>query len=377
MTRTSMLFRAVALAALTTFVAGQTASACTGILLRNADGTIVHGRTVEFGIPMVIDYAVVPRGYAFTGLTPMGDGKKWTSKYGMLGAIVFGNLGVMDGINEKGLAIGAFYFPTSAEYTPTTADNQAKSLSPIDFPNWILTSFANVDEVKAAVEGGEAVVAPTLLPGWPPVVQPFHWIVYDKSGKSIVIEPIKGKLVVTDNPIGVLTNSPSFDWHMTNLRNYIALKPLDVPPVKFDGQTFAGFGMGSGMLGLPGDFTPPSRFVRAAVFAATAFKSPDATSGIFNGFHILNNFDIPYGAVRADEQGGVHADQTLFTTMRDPQNLRVYFKSFDDQTIRMVDMKRFDLDAKEIMRLPTASETQPVVDMSGKFITKKTAEAAE
>jgi choloylglycine hydrolase len=81
--------------------------------------------------------------------------------------------------------------------------------------------------------------------------------------------------------------------------------------------------------------------------------------------------------VRADEQGSVHADQTLFTTMRDPQNLRVYFKSFDDQTIRMVDMKRFDLDAKEIMRLPTAAETQPVVDMSGKFITKKTAAAAE
>jgi choloylglycine hydrolase len=374
--RTSLAFRLVAVATAMTFMAANTASACTGILLKNADGTIVHGRTVEFGIPMVIDYAVVPRGYAFTGLTPMGDGKKWSSKYGALGAIVFGNLGIMDGINEKGLAIGAFYFPTTAEYAPTTTDNQARSLSPIDFPNWILTSFANVDEVKAAVEGGDAVVAPTLLPGWPPVVQPFHWIVYDKSGKSVVIEPIKGKLVVSDNPLGVLTNSPSFDWHMTNLRNYIALKPLDVPPVKFDGKTFDGFGMGSGMLGLPGDFTPPARFVRAAVFAATAFKSPDATSGIFNGFHILNNFDIPYGAVRADEQGSVHADQTLFTTMRDPQNLRVYYKSFDDQTIRMIDMKRFDLDAKEIMRLPTGSGTQPVVDMSNKFQVRKTAESA-
>ena len=71
----------------------------------------------------------MPRGYDFTGLTPIGDGKKWTSKYGALGAIVFGNLGIMDGINEKGLAIGAFYFPTMAEYTPTTAENQAKSMS--------------------------------------------------------------------------------------------------------------------------------------------------------------------------------------------------------------------------------------------------------
>jgi choloylglycine hydrolase len=208
-------------------------------------------------------------------------------------------------------------------------------------------------------------------------VQPFHWIVYDKSGKSIVIEPLKGKLVVTDNPIGVLTNSPNFDWHMTNLRNYIALRPLDVPPVTFDGKTFQGFGLGSGMLGLPGDFTPPSRFVRAAVFSGTAFKAPDAKAGIFNGFHILNDFDIPYGVAREKADGTVHADQTLFTVMRDPQNLQVYYKSYEDQTIRMVDLKRFDLDAKEIMRLPTAANSQPVVDMSGQFIAKKTAAAAE
>ena len=136
--------------------------------------------------------------------------------------------------------------------------------------------------------------------------------------------------------------------------------------------------MGAGMLGLPGDFTPPSRFVRAAVFSATAFPVADAKAGVFSGFHLLNNFDIPYGSARTtDPKGGVHADQTLFTVMRDPQNLRVYFKSYEDQTIRMVDMKRFDLDAKEIMRLPTATETQPVVDMSGKFLAKKTAAAAE
>lgn len=378
MNRHSMLFRGLAAAAMTTFAAAQTATACTGIMLRNTDGSIVHGRTVEFGIPLAIDFAVVPRGYSFTGMTPNGDGKKWTSKYGALGAIVFGNLGIMDGVNEKGLAIGAFYFPTMAEYTPTTADNQSRSMSSIDFSNWILTSFANVDEVRAAVEGGEAVVAPTLLPGWPPTVQPFHWIVYDKSGKALVIEPIGGKLVVTDNPLGVLTNSPSFDWHMTNLRNYIALNPRDVPPVKLDGKTLQGFGMGSGMLGLPGDFTPPSRFVRAAVFSATAFPVADAKSGVFSGFHLLNNFDIPYGISRVtDQNGGVHADQTIFTVMRDPQNLRMYYKSFDDQTIRMVDLNRFDLDAKEVMRMPTTTDTQPVVDMSGKFLAKKTAANAD
>lgn len=371
----SKLFRGIAAVAAFAFVTAQSASACTGILLHNADGSIVHGRTVEFGIQLDITYAVLPRNYEFTGLTPLGDGKKWTTKYGVLGAIVFGNLGVMDGINEKGLAMGSFYFPTMAEYTPTTAENQSKSMSSIDFSTWLLTQFATVDEVKAAVESGDVAVAPTMLPGWPPVVQPFHWIVYDKSGKSIVIEPLKGKLVVSDNPLGVLTNSPSFDWHMTNLRNYITLSPRDVPPVKIDGTTFQSFGMGAGMFGLPGDFTPPSRFVRAAAFSATALKAPDAKAGIFSGFHILNNFDIPYGAAREDVNGTVHADQTIFTAMRDPQNLKIYFKSYDDQTIRMVDMKRFDLDAKDVMKLPSANGQQPVVDMTGQFIAKKTANA--
>ncbi len=375
MTPQSKLFRGLAATAITAFMAATTADACTGILLRNADGSTVHGRTVEFGIPLEMDVAVVPRGYAFVGQTPLGDGKKWASKYGAAGVIVFGNLGIMDGLNEKGLAIGAFYFPTEAEYTKTTAANQGQSMSAVDFSNWILTSFATVDEVRKAIEGGEAVVAPTLLPGWPQQVQPFHWIVYDRSGKSLVIEPIGGKLVLSDNPLGVFTNSPTFDWHMTNLRNYIALNPLGVPPVKIDNTTFKSFGMGDGMLGLPGDFTPPSRFVRAAVFSSTATPAKDATAGIFSGFHVLNNFDIPVGAVREVEDGKTHADQTLFTAMRDPENLRFYYKTYDDQTVRMVDLNKFDLDAKDVKKLSTKGE-QTVIDMSGMLQKRKTAENA-
>lgn len=372
----SMLFRSFAVSAIMALAATQTASACTGILLRNADGTIVHGRTVEFGIPLEMDIVFVPRGYDFVGQTPLGDGKKWTSKYAATGGILFGNLAIMDGLNEKGLAVGAFFFPTSAEYTVTTPDNQATSMSAADFSNWILTQFATTDEVRKAIESGETIVAPTLLPGWPPQPQPFHWIVYDRSGKSLVIEPIKGKLVLADNPLGVFTNSPSFDWHMTNLRNYISLSPRDVPPVTLDNETFAPFGMGAGLHGLPGDFTPPSRFVRATVFSATAIPAPTAQEGILKGFHILNNFDIPVGAARESSDGKTFSDMTMLTSMRDPQNLRFYYKTYDDQTIRMVDLTKFDFDGKEVKKLSTKSD-QPVVDMSGKFQAKKTAENAQ
>jgi choloylglycine hydrolase len=160
---------------------------------------------------------------------------------------------------------------------------------------------------------------------------------------------------------------------MTNLRNYITLSARDKAAETFDGTTFQAFGLGNGMFGLPGDFSPPSRFVRATAFTSTAIKAADAKAGIFSGFHILNNFDIPYGVSLDVADGTVHADQTIFTVMRDPQNLKIYFKSYDDQTIRMVDMKRFDLDAKDVMRLPSTSSNQPVVDMTGLFIAKKTA----
>lgn len=339
------------------------AEACTGILLRNTDGTIVHGRTLEFGIAVDATQAIVPRGYEFVAKAPGGPGMKYKAKYACLGSYTFKDVAISDGINEKGLAIGAFYFPTFAKYPEITNENRSKALSPVDFPNWILTQFATVGEVRAAIEAGQAVIAPTVLEGWGPEPPPFHYVVYDKTGACIVIEPLEGKLKIQDNPLGVLTNSPTFEWHMTNLRNYIALNPRNVPPIVVDGVKLQAFGQGSGMLGLPGDFTPPSRFVRAAVFSATAIPSPNADQGILQVFHILNNFDIPVGVSREEDKGIVHTDYTQFTVARDPQNLRYYYKSYNDQTIRMVDLRKFDLEAKEVKKLVPTS-TQPIVDMS-------------
>jgi choloylglycine hydrolase len=359
----NVLKRAAALATAACFAAATSASACTGIMLKTADGSFVHGRTVEFGIFIESQVVMVPRGYAFTGETPLGPGKQWSAKYAAVGVIGFDNLAIMDGLNEKGLAIGTFYFPTFASYTPTTPENRAASLSMVDFSNWVLTSFASVADVRKAVESGEVLVAPTILKGWPPEPQPFHYVVYDKTGASIAIEPLGGKLVVSDNPLGVMTNSPSFDWHMTNLRNFIALNPRNVPPLTIDKTSFLPLGQGSGMLGLPGDFSPPSRFVRAAVFTATAIPEKDAAHGVLQVFHILNNFDIPVGVAREVTDGVIHSDYTMLTVARDPQALKFYWKSYDDQSIHVVDMNQLDLGGKSLLKLSTASK-QPVIDVS-------------
>lgn len=328
--------------------------ACTGLKLKAKDGSFVHGRTVEFGIYVDTSVVFIPRGYAFTGLTPNGTGKTYNTKYAMLGAIGFSNLGLLDGINEEGLAVGTFYFPGFAAYTPTTKENQQHSLSPVDFPNWILSQFRSVEEVKNGINN--VVIAPTVYHSWGNETPPFHYIVYDKTGASIVIEPIDGKLVVHNNPIGVLTNSPNFDWHMTNLRNYLNLTPNNVPPVTYDGIKFAPFGQGSGMVGLPGDFNPPSRFVRAVAFSETATPVNNVNEAVFQAFHLLNQFDIPIGIAREVSDGVVHTDYTIVTVVRDPKNLKYYFKTYDDQTIGMVDMNHFDRNAKEPLIVSTKGQ---------------------
>ena len=350
------------------FASSPEASACTGILVHTEDGSIVHGRTVEVGITSDTAIVFVPRGHEFTAQTPRGTGLRYSARYASLGTIAFADVKIMDGLNEKGLAVGAFYFPTFAEYTPVTAENQARALSPGDFPNWLLTQFASVDEVREAIEAEAVIIAPTVMKGWGPEAPPFHWVVHDRSGKSLVIEPVGGKLVLHDNPIGVLTNSPTFDWHMTNLRNYIALDPRNVPPVEVAGETFKQLGQGSGMLGLPGDFSPPSRFVRAAVFSATAVPARDREAGIAQVFHILNNFDIPVGVARQKTDGVIHTDYTMLTVARDPQSLTYYYKSYEDQTLRMVRMKQFDLDSEGVRLLSTRGE-QTIVDMTAELNT--------
>ena len=125
---------------------------------------------------------------------------------------------------------------------------------------------------------------------------PVHYLVTDASGKAIVIEFLKGELKVFDAPLGVLTNAPSYDWHETNMRNYVNLSPVALPDKKIENLDFKPLGGGSGMIGLPGDFTPPSRFVRAVAFTQTARPTKTGGESMYELFRILDNFNVPLGA---------------------------------------------------------------------------------
>ncbi len=345
-------------------MAASQCSACTGLKVRASDGSIVQGRTVEFGTPIELSLLFIPRNYPLKGTTQNGPGLTYKAKYASVGIMTFDDPALMDGINEKGLSVGTFYFQDFAKYTELTKENQGKALDPIQFSNWIVTQFATVEEVKAALD--EVVIVPIISKDWGNAPPPFHYIVYDKSGKSLVIEPIDGKLVTYDNPLGVFTNSPTFDWQMTNLRNFINMSPVNAKPITIETVTLAPFGQGSGMVGLPGDFTPPSRFVRAAIFSAASSPVSNATEAIFQTLHLLNQFDIPKGVSRSSLKDAKAVDFTMFTCARDPQNLKYYFRTYDDQSIKVVDLKKFDFNGNQVKKASTSGK-QTAIDVTSQL----------
>ena len=329
-----------------------TATACTGIRLTAADGTVVQARTMEFGIAMDSSVIVVPRGYERTGTTPDGKpGIKWSSKYACVGANGIGLPLMVDGVNEKGLAAGLFYFPNTATYMPYTPADADRTLACWELGSYILENFATVDEVRKGIQ--EVVVPEVVYSGWG-FSPGTHFVVIDASGEAIVIEYVAGSLRVYDNPLGVLTNNPTFDWHMTNLRNYLKFSPTGAPPLQIGGVTLTALGEGSGMLGMPGDFTPPSRFVRAVAYSQSVEPVETGEEVVLQAFHVLNNFDIPKGSVRSGQQdahGNIAAEETQWTSVCDLKAKKFYFRTFASSQIRSVDLGAMNVDGGDIQTI--------------------------
>ena len=195
---------------------------------------------------------------------------------------------------KQGLSGGTFYFPGFADFQEATPDEHAQVLAPWQVVTWALTNFATVEEVRAALP--DIRVANVEFPTWN-TVPPFHYVMTDATGATITVEYVAGELEIYDNALGVLTNSPPFDWHMTNLRNYINITADPQKNVTLDGVNLDPLSTGGNLFGLPGDFGSPSRFVRAVVFSKMSPQAATGQDAVMQGFHLLDQFDIPQGAV--------------------------------------------------------------------------------
>jgi choloylglycine hydrolase len=318
---------------------------CTGISLRATDGSVVAGRTVEWALSDAHHdrFAVFPRRHRFVALTPDGpSGMRWEGRFGFVTVTAYGQPYGPDGLNEAGLYVGVYYFPGYCSLAPYDPAETGRSASVGDFMQWLLSSFTTVAEVREHLD--EVLVVNVEDPRFGGAPLPFHWKIADPTGDAIVVEIVDGGQVhVYDAFLGVVTNSPSYDWHLTNLRNYVGLSPTPNAALTIDGVRLAPFGSGSGFIGLPGDFTPPSRFVRAAALTASARPLADAADAVFEAFRILDSFNIPVGATGpAGRTATDIVSATQVTTVSDLTNRAVYFHTMANRQVRRIDLRRID-----------------------------------
>jgi choloylglycine hydrolase len=317
----------------------SSAFACTDFAIKAKDGTVVNGRTMEFPVDLKSKIVIIPQKTLFTTEVSSGmPGISWETTYGFVGINEFGYQNCfVEGFNEKGLSLGGLMF-TGAQYqTPVPG----RSLPLDGVSAWLLGSFGTVDEVKAALPT-VTICASNIkkLQG-----MGLHLAVHDAGGKNLVVEFINGEVHVYDNPIGVLTNRPDFPWQMNNLRNYVNLKALDVDSRMLNGVTIEATGVGSGMRGLPGDWTPPSRFVRVAYCLDAALKPKNSAEAVNLAEHLLNMIDIPKGTIKEPTKFPLVYlyGYAQWVVIKDLTNKVLHYRTYDNTAWKSVNLMKYKL----------------------------------
>lgn len=334
--------------------------ACTGISLTAQDGSRVVARTVEWAAtPMQCGYVVSPRGHVHQSFTPTGEnGLKYKGVYGYVGIYTEYEPFVVEGINESGLSAGLFFFPQYGEYAPYDSAHNAKTLCDMQFVSWVLSQFSSIDQVKDAISEIDLVTLNHKIGA-------VHWRIAEPNGRMVVLEVVAGVPHFYENTLGVLTNAPGFPWHMTNLNNYVNLEPGSAPDNQIKpGITLMPLGHGSGMLGLPGDFTAPSRFVRATFFQTTSPVWATGFETVVQAFHILNNFDIPVGSQhpRAEIPKGLPS-ATQFTAATDQTAMKFYYRTAWNSNIRCIELMDIDFSRVKYQSHPLDQVQQQPVEV--------------
>ena len=217
-------------------------------------------------------------------------------------------------------------------------DKCATAVSSLEFTLWLLGNFGTVKELREAMEKKTfpMVFAGKLLPTW---LLDFsfdeHYSVTDKTGEGIVIEFTDQGRMVHENTVGAATNALPYDFHMLNLRNYVHLSKYAHEPLILGESQFKPTGEGSGLLGMPGDYTPTSRLVRVATLMNFCDPVKTSKEAVNLAFHLLNAVDIPKGVISHHKHEGF-ADYTSWAVAKDLANNALYFRNYEDMTIRVV-----------------------------------------
>ena len=269
---------------------------CTALNISSKEGKYFFGRNMDLAYTFNQEVIMIPRSYEFKDIV---SGNIITNNRAILGmgTIIDNHPTIADGMNENGLAA------------------------------------ANIELVDIPIH--EKTPCPTL-----------HWMVSDKSGKSIVIEKTKEKFAFYDNTVGVMTNNPTFDWHLTNLNEYMFITPNNPKDTEWSNQELTPLGIGAGTLGIPGDFASVSRFVRIAYIRANMPEINNDINSVTQFFHMLDYVKMVKGGVITEE--GLE-DLTLYSSCMNLEDCIYYYKNYDNNRINAIDMKKEELEGKDLI----------------------------
>lgn len=305
------------------------------------------GRTLDLEHSYCESVTVTPRNYPFV-FRQMGAMPVHHAIIGM--AYVVENYPLYyDATNEKGLSMAGLNFPGSAVYHPVcpSRDNVAS----FEFIPWVLGQCSDLNDARRLLERlnlTHLAFSPSLPPS------PLHWIITDRNG-AITVECMADGLHVYDNPVGVLTNNPPFDYQLFHLNNFRSLT-ADPPENRFCPQLDLNlYSRGMGAMGLPGDPSSPSRFIRAVFTRLNSRSDPSESESISQFFHILGTVVQPRGCVRLDNG---QLQYTIYTSCCNTDLGIYYYTTYENSRISGVDLHRENLDSRELICYPLITGQQ-------------------
>ena len=317
---------------------------CTAITLSAKDH--YFGRNLDLDFSLNEQVIITPRQFPFRYRSTSAD--MHHSAFIGIGIIADGYPLYYDATNEYGLSIAALNFPKNAVYHDYF--DGFYNIAPFEFIPWVLCQCKTVEEARLLLNKTN-LVQEDFSKSYP--TSPLHWIIADKTS-SITVESVAENLKIYDNPVGVLTNSPSFHYHMQNLENYLNLTSEE-PINRFSTDLkLKPYSLGMGAIGLPGDFSSASRFVRAAFTKFNSRVGDTEYAAISQFFHILGNVAQPDGCTKT----GKCYERTVYSSCCNTDRGIYYYTTYENNQISAVSLFSEDLDSNELFSYPLITEQQ-------------------
>lgn len=313
---------------------------CTALSIKSKEGKCFFGRNMDLAYNFNQSVMIIPKKYRFQDKV---TGKMIVNNRTIIGmgTVIDNHPAMADGMNENGLACAGLNFAGYAYYEEAPVPGKV-NIAPYDFIQWVLSNHDTVEELKSSVKNIELV---NIQINRATPASTLHWMISDKSGKSIVVEKTKKGITVHDNPVGVMTNNPTFDWHLTNLNEYINITPNYPKETNWSDQKLEALGVGAGTIGIPGDFASVSRFVRIAYIRAKMPPIKTDIEAITQFFHMLEYVKMVKGGIITED--GLY-DVTLYSSCMNQEKGIYYYKTCNNTRINAVDMNKETLDPSKI-----------------------------